>query len=723
MKNAWKKSITFALALTLVTGFVPANVGTWGAFGGAGITVSAEDVDVLKEFTENDVAYSIPVSPDSDYSAKCGKITKIEALIDIKSFVWGHIQTGVNADCVVSDQYSQMTDNVFGLKKYVYENTNPDAFYAQVLLCGEGQLIGVKVYYSDSETDVFGRFDVPEFDAPTAVKGLWVDGNEHELVVPPKGIDAELVEYSTDNITWSNEIPKGEEAGDYTVYYRIRSGNDVFYPCSGKDGIKVSIAHDLYVAGNGASGNPWVNGESWNVASAENKMTYADGIYTISYPAVPAGEGYEFKFAQDGTWDVSYGYPDTKKVLLNEWLDIDESTGNDSNISFDLDKTSDITISFDSVNSRFMIEAVAVDNVSDYTLTIPASFDIKNEGWNEIGDISVTGKLADSRKLVVNAESDGEFALVNQSDNTQKIDYTLKNSAEGEETTSWEFEELSETPATQKIGVDVAPFKGMPAGSYTDTVTFTASVEDAVNIVDLSALTADYEAQNGDILTGTLKAGVKISIADGATVTLKDANITNLGNGCDWAGINCPNDATIILKGTNTICAGRDGDGYNNYPGIWIASGKTLTIDGDGSLTASSNDTNPSGAGIGGGYKVNCGNIVINGGTITATGGDSAAGIGGGADSSCGNITINGGTITATGGNYAAGIGSGNRVSSNTSCGNITIANTVTKVTATKGKYDTDAHSIGAGGDGVCGKVTIGGVEGAISKSPYTYQP
>ena len=46
----------------------------------------------------------------------------------------------------------------------------------------------------------------------------------------------------------------------------------------------------------------------------------------------------------------------------------------------------------------------------------------------------------------------------------------------------------------------------------------------------------------------------------------------------------------------------------------------------------------------------------------------------------------------------------------------------MTSVTATKGS---DApHSIGAGTDGSCGTVTIGGnVTGAITESPYTYQP
>ena len=45
----------------------------------------------------------------------------------------------------------------------------------------------------------------------------------------------------------------------------------------------------------------------------------------------------------------------------------------------------------------------------------------------------------------------------------------------------------------------------------------------------------------------------------------------------------------------------------------------------------------------------------------------------------------------------------------------------MTSVTATKG-YNSP-NSIGAGYQGSCGTVTIGGNVGAISQSPYTYKP
>ncbi|MBO6057989.1 MAG: hypothetical protein J6P64_07260 [Bacteroidales bacterium] len=288
----------------------------------------------------------------------------------------------------------------------------------------------------------------------------------------------------------------------------------------------------------------------------------------------------------------------------------------------------------------------------------------------------------------------------------------------------------------------------IPAINANDYAKLSNSSAVASNIVYLNYLTANYTAADGQTLTGTLGANVKISIADGATVTLDGVSINASGTWTsgNYAGITCVGNATIILSGTNTV-KGFDED----YPGIQAAAGKTLTINGTGSLTASSNGYSAGigggsgfacgnieiqggtitatggerGAGIGGAYNASWGNITISGGTVTATGGEHGAGIGGGrrftADVSCGNITISGGTVTATGGDDAAGIGGGrgNNNLYKSSCGTITITTGVTIVTATKGSGAT--NSIGAGNVGTCGTVTIGGVEGAITTSPYTY--
>ena len=267
---------------------------------------------------------------------------------------------------------------------------------------------------------------------------------------------------------------------------------------------------------------------------------------------------------------------------------------------------------------------------------------------------------------------------------------------------------------------------------------------------DLSKLSGNYTAQNGDLLTGTLAGNYKISIADGATVTLSGVTINGNDNNSNykWAGINCLGNVTIILAEgtTNNV------KGFSSQSGIYVKTGYTLTIKGQGTLNATGGslgagiggaNTSPAGniviesgiinaygassgaAGIGAGYELGAssGNITISGGTVTAKGGSGAAGIGAGVGSAsngpfCGNIIINGGTVYAYGGSAAAGIGS----SMNFNCGNITITSGVNSVTAYKGNGAT--YSIGKGKYSNCGTITIGDlVTGDISLSPFETYP
>ena len=215
--------------------------------------------------------------------------------------------------------------------------------------------------------------------------------------------------------------------------------------------------------------------------------------------------------------------------------------------------------------------------------------------------------------------------------------------------------------------------------------------------VDLATLTENYTAQDGDTLTGALTRYLKINVADGATVTLHNVDITYGINNPDypWAGLNCLGDVTVNLSGTNALKGF-----YENWPGLHVVPGKTVTIQGEGSLTASSRGY---ASGIGGGYtyKTSCGNIVIAGGIIEAYGGVDLPGIGSGLNATCGDITITGGTVTAIGNRYAAGIGTGYQGT----CGNITIGGDITRVTAAHGNSASDA--IGAAANGSCGTITI----------------
>ena len=348
------------------------------------------------------------------------------------------------------------------------------------------------------------------------------------------------------------------------------------------------------------------------------------------------------------------------------------------------------------------------------------------------------------------------------------------NSITNNDTTG--FVALNSTSETEKWAVLLPQtgFEGAEAAiahvGYTTTIpTIEADAfitgEDAVsistqsNIVYLDWLTSNYTATDGQTLKGKLGTNVKISIAAGATtngVTLDGVSINFDGawTSGNYAGISCLGNATIILEGTNFV------KGFNDlYPAIYVPQNYTLTIQGSGSLTASSEGRYA--AGIGGGVRnKHCGNIIISGGTVTAIGGAGGAGIGGGKDSKCGNITISGGTVTATsiqygagigcgqfqqssynadcgnilinggtviatGGEMAAGIGGGKGIdgSHKSNCGTIEITSGVTIVTATKGSGAPD--SIGVGKDNLCAKVTIGGTEYAALRKigqNYVYQ-
>ena len=318
------------------------------------------------------------------------------------------------------------------------------------------------------------------------------------------------------------------------------------------------------------------------------------------------------------------------------------------------------------------------------------------------------------------------------------------------------------------------------AGKY-----YVITVKNMTKGLNLGLVTSDVTAKDGYILTGTLEGKdqpYKISIADGAKVSLVDATINGAPSDWssepqqvyEWAGLTCEGDATIELIGTNFV------KGFDSrYPGLTVAVGSTLTINGDGSLEVMSNgdaagigsaknkegdcgniviEGDPSITAIGGDYAAGigscfrssnndvtgnnmCGDITIKSGTVLAIGGKQAAGIGAsfGSGSShlsvCGNITISGGTVTAEGGELAAAIGGGYTYYT---VGNITISDCI--ISATKGEgsvseggFTYAPHTIGHGANyrtqyepnpnSTIGTVTVGGVVGEITESPYIYEP
>ena len=172
--------------------------------------------------------------------------------------------------------------------------------------------------------------------------------------------------------------------------------------------------------------------------------------------------------------------------------------------------------------------------------------------------------------------------------------------------------------------------------------------------IDMSRETGTFRvSQEGMyIITGTnSRHGITVSAGVRATIVLQDANLCDLENMGVAFHIAEDCQITVILEGNNMLHSGRE------MAAIQSRKNSILIIKGDGKLIAYGGE---GAAGIGCGYATECGDIIIESGTIEAYAGyqhetswrAGSAGIGGagqyaGRKSKCGNITITGGKIMA----------------------------------------------------------------------------
>ena len=124
-----------------------------------------------------------------------------------------------------------------------------------------------------------------------------------------------------------------------------------------------------------------------------------------------------------------------------------------------------------------------------------------------------------------------------------EVGYTLATaSTDTAATTSWEFTELSSTATKKDMGIIVEDYSTKPAGTYQDTVTFTASVE-----------VAKSAAEKPDIA----QADCTFSPSNGKS-TLSNANITtsmeySADNGTTWTDVTSAGSIASLAAGTVQI--------------------------------------------------------------------------------------------------------------------------------------------------------------------------
>lgn len=191
-------------------------------------------------------------------------------------------------------------------------------------------------------------------------------------------------------------------------------------------------------------------------------------------------------------------------------------------------------------------------------------------------------------------------------------------------------------------------------------------------------------ASKGITVAGANSLTVYAQSTDSATMGALNAKSDSYSAGIGGEYPDAPDTGRITINGGKIYASSFIDAGVGSaYGGI----GGEIIING-GEVTAVSTLY---GAGIGGGHSSAGGKITINGGTVTARSRNAGAGIGGGTQASGGEITINGGNVTATSEIYGAGVGGGSRGSA----GVITInGGTVTVQGADR------AADIGCGSDG-----------------------
>ena len=158
-----------------------------------------------------------------------------------------------------------------------------------------------------------------------------------------------------------------------------------------------------------------------------------------------------------------------------------------------------------------------------------------------------------------------------------------------------------------------------------------------------------------DELQGVCSADTDVEIDGGYYIVFGNVTVNGTLTVSDDTDLILGDGATLTV--TNGVVL--DGGDLSVYA-------QTLDTAKMGSLVVTATSANK--AAIGGD-----GDLVVNGGIITATGAANAAGIGSNAEGACGNITLYGGVITAAGGSDAAGIGCGR----DGSCGTITVGETL----------------------------------------------
>lgn len=385
----------------------------------------------------------------------------------------------------------------------------------------------------------------------------------------------------------------------------------------------------------------------------------------VSTAAVPASAGYNIDMSDakiTGDVEIKQEADSTGKATITISVGGENKTKDFSDGKED-DK---ITITGDNTVTKSAATTTAAADAAKDDTKAPETTVTENKDGTVIsytGELDAQPDQEVSRPDSQNDQNDPEADQKNQGDQADQ-----KNQGDQNNQSDPEADQKNQNKDSEDADAGIMTYEAPAPTTLTSAVA--TAVRNVIKIINkvAGAENALNITLNNAKIESDSKAAMKISGEGDVNIELNGSNV--LTSGGHHAGLE-KNDKdssgrlTIRddLKNDGTAKTGEEKKAEEDA----VAAKKTGdTVEDVGSLTATATGGSSGGAGIGGGAEgyydtKGTSSIVINGGKITATGGEGAAGIGGGywgdggkvnqkdPDDRSQTITINGGNIKATG--------------------------------------------------------------------------
>ena len=323
--------------------------------------------------------------------------------------------------------------------------------------------------------------------APAAKTGLTFNGTEQVLVNAGSGITGGTLQYKLDGGSYNAELPKATNAGNYTVYYKVK-GNNTTHSDSSEQSFTVTIAPKTVTAAVSVEPTSYTyTGE----AIVPTTVTVKDGTtvipaseYTVTYGnntnagkatvTVKDQDGGNYVVSGTATFTITKAALSGVTVSLKDWMYGDTA------------KTPTVSGNLGGGNVTYQYKA---DNASTYTSTVPTN----------AGTYTVKATVAESANYKA-ATATGSFTIAPK---------TVTNAAVTLSQTSYAYTGRAFQPSvTVKDGTTV-----IPASEY--TVAYTDNTN-----VGTATVTVSDRAGGNYVVSGTATFTITKAALSGVSVSL-----------------------------------------------------------------------------------------------------------------------------------------------------------------------------------------------------------